>query len=96
MSFLQAASFQWVNPKGWMSTIGTVATYTPANGFFLNLLTVTILFVLIMSACTSVWTGMGSALRGFLTNPVALRVFNIAMALLLVASLYPIVTGKMG
>ncbi|WP_163280031.1 LysE family translocator, partial [Klebsiella aerogenes] len=29
MSFLQAAAFQWVNPKAWIMAIGAVATYTP-------------------------------------------------------------------
>jgi threonine/homoserine/homoserine lactone efflux protein len=93
MSFLQAASFQWVNPKGWISAIGAVAAYTPANGFFVNLLIVTAVFALIMLPCISVWAAVGTALRGYLTNPTYLRVFNIVMALLLVASLYPIFSG---
>src|SRR5262245_30490319 len=41
MTFLQAALFQWLNPKGWMSAIGAVATYTPPEPFAVNLLIVT-------------------------------------------------------
>src|ERR1700742_4132668 len=28
MTFLQAAAFQWVNPKGWIMALGAVTTYT--------------------------------------------------------------------
>jgi threonine/homoserine/homoserine lactone efflux protein len=93
MTFLQAAAFQWVNPKGWIAAIGAVATYTPANGFFINLLIVTAVFALVMGPCIALWAAAGTALRGFLSNPAYLRAFNITMALLLVASLYPTFAG---
>jgi threonine/homoserine/homoserine lactone efflux protein len=41
-------------------------------------------------ASTSVWTLFGSALRPVLTSPMAVRAFNVVMALLLLASLYPV------
>jgi len=41
--------------------------------------------------CVMVWAGFGSALRNVLSNPANLKLFNWAMALLLVASLWPIV-----
>jgi threonine/homoserine/homoserine lactone efflux protein len=44
-----------------------------------------------MGALSSLaWTLFGSSLRSFLTAPVAVRVFNIVMAVLLLASLYPV------
>jgi threonine/homoserine/homoserine lactone efflux protein len=89
LSFLQAASFQWVNPKGWIAAMGTVATYTPSNGFFANLLIVTVVFALVMGPCITIWAAVGTSLRRFLSNPARLRAFNVVMALLLVASLYP-------
>ena len=89
MSFLQAALFQWVNPKGWLAALGAIATYTPAQGFFANLLTVTAVYALVMAPCICIWTVLGTALRRFLGDPRWMRAFNVAMALLLVASLYP-------
>ena len=89
LSFVQAASFQWVNPKGWIAATGTVATYTPQNGFFENLLIVTAVFALVMGPCITLWAAVGTSLRRLLSAPAYLRVFNVAMALLLVASLYP-------
>ena len=41
-----------------------------------------------------VWTVFGSSLRQFLTSPGAIRAFNIAMALLLLASLYPVLMRR--
>lgn len=89
LTFLQAASFQWINPKGWIAATGAVATYTPSDGFFANLLTVTAVFALVMGPCITLWAGIGTALRRFLSEPSYLRAFNVVMALLLVASLYP-------
>lgn len=90
MTFLQAALFQWLNPKGWMAAVGAVATYTPAEPFVLNLITVTVVFALVMAPCIAIWAAAGTALRGVLANPLHLRGFNVTMALLLVASLYPL------
>lgn len=89
LSFLQAASFQWVNPKGWIAATGAVATYTPSDGFFANLLTVTAVFALVMGPCITLWAAVGMSLRRFLSQPAYLRAFNVVMAVLLVASLYP-------
>ncbi|MBS7661141.1 LysE family translocator [Pseudomonas lalucatii] len=89
-SFLQAAAFQWVNPKAWIMAIGAITTYTPQENFLLNVLLIAGLFALVNCPTMSVWTVAGSLLRTWLSSPRVLRRFNIGMALLLVASLYPI------
>lgn len=89
-TFLQAAAFQWVNPKAWIMAIGAITTYTPQDGFFSNVLLIAALFALVNCPSVGLWTVAGSILRKWLDNPRALRAFNIGMALLLVASLYPI------
>jgi threonine/homoserine/homoserine lactone efflux protein len=38
-----------------------------------------------------VWMAMGVQLRQFLSNPRAMRAFNIVAAVLLIGSLYPVV-----
>lgn len=92
MTFLQAAAFQWVNPKTWIMAIGAITAYTPENGYFLNMLVVTALFTLVNGPCVAAWAGFGTLLKRVLDRPALLRAFNVAMALLLVASLYPILT----
>lgn len=90
LNFLQAAGFQWVNPKAWIMCAGAITTYTPEDGFFLNIVIVAIVFALVNGPCIVTWAAFGAALRGFLQRPLYLRIFNVSMALLLVASLYPL------
>lgn len=90
MTFLQAAAFQWVNPKAWVMAVGVIATYTPQAGFFANLVIATVVCGIVNLPSIGVWVTFGTALRRVLHKPWAIRVFNISMALLLVASLYPV------
>ncbi|MDF2642960.1 MAG: LysE family translocator [Pseudomonas sp.] len=89
-SFLGAALFQWVNPKAWIMAIGAISTYTPMQGYFTNVVVISAVFALINLPSVGIWAGFGSLLRNVLRNPVGLRVFNGVMAILLVASLYPL------
>ena len=90
MTFLQAALFQWVNPKAWVMAITAVATYTVASSHAASVLLVGLTFVLVNIPSISVWTLSGVAIRRVLTDPRHLRLFNIGMALLLLASLAPL------
>jgi threonine/homoserine/homoserine lactone efflux protein len=83
--------FQWVNVKGWVAIIGTITAYAAIANFPLNIVLQVVIFLLMGTASITTWTLFGSALRPFLTSPRAVRVFNIAMALLLLASLYPVI-----
>lgn len=89
-TFLQAAAFQWVNPKAWVMAVGVVATYTPQNGFFANLVIATLVCGIVNLPSIGIWVTFGTALRRVLHRPAAIRAFNVSMALLLVASLYPV------
>lgn len=93
LTFLQAVMFQWVNPKAWVMAVGIIATYTPQQGFFGNLLVATLVCLIINFPCVSLWVLFGSTLRRWLHRPGIVRGFNVAMALLLVASLYPVALG---
>ena len=90
LTFWQGAMFQWVNVKGWVAIIGTITAYAAIAKFPLNIALQVVIFLLMGTASITIWTLFGSALRPFLTSPRAVRIFNIAMALLLLASLYPV------
>jgi len=90
MTFWGAAMFQWVNVKGWVAIIGTITAYAGIAKFPLNIVLQVLIFLLMGTASITVWTLFGSALRPVLTSQRMVRVFNIAMALLLLASLYPV------
>src|SRR5690606_3983844 len=90
-TFIQAAAFQWVNPKAWIMTVGIVAAYMPRDHFFGNLLVAILILSIVNVPCISVWTLFGGLGRRGLHHPRSIQRFNLAMAILLVASLYPIV-----
>ena len=89
MTFLEAAAFQWVNPKAWVMAVTAMAIYTTPQAQFLSVTLVAVAFAIVNVPCVSIWAGFGVALRGFLADPVRLKWFNIAMGLMLVASLWP-------
>lgn len=95
-SFVQAAAFQWVNPKAWVMALGAITTYTPNEDFTANVLLIAALFALINFPSVSLWTVAGSLLRTWLRDPRILRAFNLGMAVLLVLSLYPILVDLKG
>lgn len=90
LTFWQGAMFQWVNVKGWVAVIGTITAYAGIANFPFNIVIQVLTFLAMGAASITIWTLFGSALRPFLTSPQAVRGFNIAMALLLLASLYPV------
>lgn len=91
MTFAEAAAFQWVNPKAWVMAVGAVSAYAAVAPFPWNVVLIAAMFGTLGMASSGSWVGFGSALQGVLKNPRSVRVFNVAMALLLAASLWPIV-----
>jgi len=90
MTFWGAAMFQWINVKGWVMVIGTITAYAGIARFPWNITIQVMLSLLLGAVSCSAWTLFGSALRPLLTSPRAIRAFNIVMAVLLLASLYPV------
>ena len=89
MTFLQAALFQWVNPKAWVMAVTAMTVYTGQPDFATSVLIVSLVFMVVNYPSVSIWCGFGVALRQWLSDPQKLRIFNITMALLLIASLWP-------
>jgi threonine/homoserine/homoserine lactone efflux protein len=92
MTFWGAAMFQWINVKGWVMVIGTITAYAEIASFPWNITIQVMLSLLLGALSCSAWAMFGSALRPILTSAKAVRAFNIFMAALLLASLYPVFT----
>ena len=90
MTFWGAAMFQWINAKGWVIVIGTITAYAAIARFPVNIAIQTLISLLVGTASTVVWAFFGSVLRPVLTSERLVRAFNILMAILLLASLYPV------
>jgi len=91
MTFIQAATFQWVNPKAWAMCMSAITLYAPDRSL-LSVAFVAGAFGLVCFPAISVWAWLGSVVRQWLSNATRLRIFNITMAALLVASLYPVLS----
>lgn len=87
-TFLQAAAFQWVNPKAWAMALGALSAYAAGAG---GAVIVALVFVSMNLPAISIWTAMGQWLRGWLATPVRLRMFNVSMAGLLIVSMLPVI-----
>ncbi|MGL6160270.1 LysE family translocator [Microbulbifer sp.] len=91
-TFLQAAAFQWVNPKGWIMAVGALAAFTSPNGeMWAEIARIALAFIAIGGPCIVVWLLFGVGLKRLLTEPRHLRRFNLTMGLLLAASVVPMV-----
>jgi threonine/homoserine/homoserine lactone efflux protein len=73
--------------------IGAMSVYVRADHAVADILTVTVIFGLVNVPSVGTWAAFGHALRNALRDPAKVRIFNVAMALLLVASILPIVAG---
>ena len=89
LTFLQAAAFQWVNPKAIAMAI-TAATVYGGDGSFVEIIVVGLVFAAVNLPSVALWCAMGEGLRALLQNPVRLRAFNWTMAALLIASMVPV------
>ena len=90
MTFWEAAAFQWVNPKGWVMAVSAIAAYTSALNHTRGVAIVAVVYAIVGMPSVAVWALFGSTMSSTLRNPRWARVFNTVMAILLVASLAPI------
>lgn len=90
LTFVQAALFQWVNPKAWTMALTAISVYTPQTKPLLSVAIVAVAFLISGTFSTSFWTLTGQQLKRFLNDPIKLRAVNICMALLLLLTLLPI------
>ena len=89
ITFLQAAAFQWVNPKAWAMALTAITAYAPDRSM-LAIVVVALIFGAINLPSVSTWTLVGQQMARFLTSHARRRTFNWTMATLLIASLMPV------
>ncbi len=90
MTFIQAALFQWVNPKALTMSVTAISAFTPEGSGIMGVVMVAVIFGTINLPSINLWVLLGTQLRRILNVPWKLRAFNVTAGLLLVGSLYPI------
>lgn len=84
LTLMEAAGFQFLNPKGWVTTLTAAALFLPRElGFLTANAYMVVVMALITLPCVTIWALFGSSLRGFLARPTGRAVFNVTMSLAL-------------
>ncbi len=91
LGFWGAAAFQWINPKAWLIAVGAASQFLRAEApLGVQVARIGLVFLAVGLPCILPWAMLGDAAGRLLGHPARLRVFNVAMGLLLVASLVPL------
>lgn len=95
LGFGTGIAFQWVNPKSWAAAMSAAATYLPESAGFPTVAAGAAIMAVVALFATTLWIVFGVWLSRFLHAPRRAHAFNIAMAVLLLASTLPILFGKL-
>jgi threonine/homoserine/homoserine lactone efflux protein len=88
LSFLEAAAFQWVNPKAWMMAVSSIPAFTTVGGhYYAELAMITLIWgVICIPACVA-WCLFGVAIRQLIRTPETARIVNYGLAALVALSI---------
>lgn len=86
LTFLEAIAFQWVHPKAWALAIYITAGYAVGEAALSNTLLAAGVFLFSGLASSCTWALFGAGIGKALKHGSRLRFFNVAMALILLAS----------
>lgn len=79
LTFLQAAGFQWINPKGWTIALGVAASHMSGASPLREALICVAIFAAMGLISAGAWASFGAAIGAWLTNPLRRRIFNLSM-----------------
>jgi threonine/homoserine/homoserine lactone efflux protein len=81
LTFLEAAGFQWVNPKAWMLAVSTIPAFTTVGGnYYFELAIIALVYAAICMPSCVAWCLFGVGIRRLISSPGAARVVNLALA----------------
>ncbi|MFD1913596.1 LysE family translocator [Halodurantibacterium flavum] len=78
-TFVEAAAFQWINPKAWVMALAISAQFVRADAPLVSALWIAAVFVGVGFTSAFGWAAAGQALRRWLSHPARLRAFNMVM-----------------
>jgi len=91
-TFLQAALFQWINPKAWvMAVTSTAAFITDHQIAYVQVIIISSIYFFCAILSTNSWALGGVMLRLLIKKERFVQIFNITMAILIVGSMMPFI-----
>lgn len=89
LTFIQAALFQWLNPKAWVIAVGALAAFTMPDDVAQSVAMIIFVYFVMGFICMAIWLKLGEGLQQFLRRGRRIHYFNLVMALLLALSVIP-------
>ncbi len=93
LRFVEAAAFQWVNPKAWAMVVAVTSQFVNGDNAWSAIPVITAVFFTLGLFSTTLWAGFGAAMTRWLTSPGRLKMFNRIMALLIAVSVATLFIG---
>jgi threonine/homoserine/homoserine lactone efflux protein len=92
LKFMPIVLFQWLNPKNWIKIITAMSVYvTSVEHATIQIIVISTIFFLTVLVSANSWAIGGVVLKKFIKSNTGVKRFNIIMALLLVASIVPVI-----
>lgn len=92
-TFLQAAAFQWVNPKAWAMGLGITAQFVDGSAPLKTGLICAGVAALVGVTSASGWAGFGVVMIRWLRSEARFRAFSLIMAAILVLGVAALIFG---
>jgi threonine/homoserine/homoserine lactone efflux protein len=87
LNFIEAAGFQWVNPKAWMIAVSAIPAFTTIGGhYYAELLLIAAIFTAVTLPSCAVWCLFGVGIRTLIRTEETARLVNLALAAVLAGS----------
>ena len=81
LTFLEAAGFQWVNPKAWMMAVSAIPAFTTVGGnYYAELAVIVLIFAILTVPTCAAWCLFGVGISQFVKSPGAARIVNLSLA----------------
>ncbi|MBT1445863.1 LysE family translocator [Shewanella sp. JM162201] len=88
LGVVEAAMFQWINPKSWLAVMTLCSAFTlSGDGYWQSAVLMVLVFNLVGFPASFTWVLLGQAIGRFLGSHNRKRAFNLSMAVLLLATL---------
>lgn len=90
IGFARSVAFQFINPKAWIIMSAFMASFIHVSDPLPVSLVTCAVFLVVTWPGGVIWAASGQVLSVWLSNPKRRQVFNISAAVLLVASMIPV------
>jgi threonine/homoserine/homoserine lactone efflux protein len=87
MGIVAAASFQWINPKGWSMALSAITIYSAGINSLYAVYIIAAIYCVVYIPSACLWVFAGQKMQKTLSNPNNLKYFNYSMASLLIISM---------